>query len=128
MIARKTQVLVVEDDAQNLYLIEFLLEQAGFDVVVARDGEQALIEAERACPDLVLTDMSLPKLDGFEVARRLKGSPSTAHVPIVAVSAYSMKGDRERILRSGCDGYIAKPIDADTFIDDVRCYLAAVGD
>jgi CheY-like chemotaxis protein len=122
---RRYRVLLVEDDPQNLYLMEFLLREAGFRVLVAHDGEEALEAAARERPDLVLTDISMPNLDGYEVARRLKGSPRTHDIPIVAVTAYSMKGDRERILAAGCDGYISKPVEADVFIEQVRRYLPA---
>jgi two-component system cell cycle response regulator DivK len=117
------RVLLVEDDPQNLYLIEFLLREAGFDVVVARDGEEALDMIVSTRPDLVITDISMPKLDGYELARRIKDSPETGSIPVIAVTAYSMKGDSEKIMQVGCDGYIPKPIDADTFVETVRRYL-----
>jgi two-component system cell cycle response regulator DivK len=119
------RVLVVEDDAQNSYLIGFILEKSGYEVVTACDGEQALLEVEKAAPDLILMDMLLPKMNGYEATRQIKARPETNAVPIVALTAYSMKGDREKILESGCDGYISKPIDPETFVSEMEEYFRA---
>jgi two-component system cell cycle response regulator DivK len=116
-------VLVVEDDAQNSYLIGFILEKNGYQVITAADGEQALVEVEKCIPDLVLMDMLLPKMNGYEATRRIKARPETKDVPVVALTAYSMKGDREKILESGCDGYISKPIDPETFVSEMEEYF-----
>jgi two-component system, cell cycle response regulator DivK len=118
-------ILVVEDDPQNLYLVSFLLSEHGFDVVTAGDGEAALEQAALAHPDLILMDMLLPKLDGYEATRRLKSDPKVSSIPVVALTAYSMKGDEERILQVGCDGYISKPIDPETFVELIAGYLPA---
>ncbi|MDP2401889.1 MAG: response regulator, partial [Actinomycetota bacterium] len=107
------RILVVEDDPQNLYLVKFLLERAGHEVIVAIDGSQAVEVALDSGPDLVLMDMLLPRTDGWAATRALKGDHGLT-VPIIALTAYSMKGDRESILNAGCDGYIAKPIDPET--------------
>jgi len=117
------RVLVVEDDAQNSYLIGFILEKSGYEVITAADGEQAVAEVEKAVPDLILMDMLLPKMNGYEATRRIKARPETKDVPIVALTAYSMKGDREKILESGCDGYISKPIDPETFVSEMEEYF-----
>jgi two-component system cell cycle response regulator DivK len=119
------RVLVVEDDAQNSYLIGFILEKSGYEVVTACDGEQAIAEEEKAVPDLILMDMLLPKMNGYEATRQIKARPDTNSVPIVALTAYSMKGDREKILESGCDGYISKPIDPETFVSEMEAYFRA---
>jgi two-component system cell cycle response regulator DivK len=119
------RVLVVEDDAQNSYLIGFILEKSGYEVVTACDGEQALLEVEKVVPDLILMDMLLPKMNGYEATRQIKARPETSAVPIVALTAYSMKGDREKILESGCDGYISKPIDPETFVSEMEEYFRA---
>ncbi len=117
------RVLVVEDDAQNSYLIGFILEKSGYEVITAADGEQALAEVEKVLPDLILMDMLLPKMNGYEATRRIKARPDAKGIPIVALTAYSMKGDREKILESGCDGYISKPIDPETFVAEMEEYL-----
>lgn len=117
------RVLVVEDDAQNSYLVRFILEQSGFEVEVASDGEGAVSAAIASPPDLVLMDLLMPRMDGYEATRRIKAEPTLAGVPVVALTAYSMKGDRERVLAAGCDGYITKPIDPETFAGEVEEYL-----
>jgi two-component system cell cycle response regulator DivK len=117
------RVLVVEDDAQNSYLIGFILEKSGYEVITAIDGEQAIAEVENALPDLILMDMLLPKMNGYEATRRIKARADAKGVPIVALTAYSMKGDREKILESGCDGYISKPIDPETFVSEMEEYF-----
>jgi two-component system, cell cycle response regulator DivK len=119
------RILVVEDDAQNSYLIQFILEKSGYAVEVVSDGEQAVASVEGADPkpDLVLMDMLLPKMNGYEATRAIKAMDGGAEIPVIALTAYSMKGDRERILEAGCDGYIAKPIDPETFVSEMEEYL-----
>lgn len=116
------RILIAEDDPQNLYLARFLLEAGGFEVISAMDGEQAVEVALAENPDLVLMDMLLPRMDGYEATRSLRAN-SDFDKPVIALTAYSMKGDREAILAAGCDGYISKPIDPDTFVAQVRSYL-----
>jgi CheY-like chemotaxis protein len=118
-------ILVVEDDAQNSYLIQFILEKGGYEVEIVSDGEQAVaaVEAADTKPDLILMDMLLPKMNGYEATRAIKGMPDAGSIPVIALTAYSMKGDRERILEAGCDGYIAKPIDPETFVTEMEEYL-----
>ncbi len=115
------RILIAEDDSQNLYLAKFLLERAGYTVLVAGDGEEAVSIARAEQPDLVLMDMLLPRMDGYEATRRLKAA--NGDQKIVALTAYSMKGDREAILDAGCDGYIPKPIDPERFVAEVESYL-----
>jgi two-component system cell cycle response regulator DivK len=117
------RILVVEDDAQNSYLIGFILERSGYEVVTAADGQEAVETVEGGAPDLVLMDMLLPKMNGYEATRRIKSMASMASVPVIALTAYSMKGDREKILEAGCDGYISKPIDPETFVSEMEEYL-----
>ncbi len=117
------RVLVVEDDAQNSYLVRYILEHEGYEVEVVVDGEHALEVAGEWRPDVVLMDMMLPGMDGGETTRRLKRHPDLSGTPVVALTAYSMKGDRERILQAGCDGYIAKPIDPETFLGQLEAHL-----
>jgi len=118
------RVLVIEDNEQNIYLTTFLLEKNGFQVVQARDGQQGLGLAASIVPDLILLDIQLPVMDGHEVARRLKADGRTAAIPVVAVTSYAMAGDREAILAADCEGYIEKPIDSETFIDQIRPFFA----
>lgn len=118
-----TRILVVEDDAQNSYLIGFILEKSGYEVVAAADGEQAVAAVEAGRPDLILMDMLLPKMNGYEATRIIKARPDMEGIPIIALTAYSMKGDREKILEAGCDGYISKPIDPETFVSQMEEFL-----
>lgn len=120
----KKKILVIEDNEQNLYLVTFLLEQDGYEVITAGDGIRGIERANRDVPDLILLDIQLPVMDGYVVAARLKESAALAHVPIVAVTSYAMAGDREKALASGCTGYIVKPINPDTFLTEIEAYLA----
>lgn len=115
--------LYIEDNEQNLYLITFILQAKGYEVLQARSGEEGLRLAEQCRPDLILLDIQLPEMDGYEVARRLRENPSLAKTPIVAVTSYAMAGDREKALASGCDGYIEKPINPETFVSLVERHL-----
>jgi len=118
-------ILVVEDNAQNRELVADLLSLSGVRVLMAEDAETALQLAAREAVDLVLMDVSLPRMDGLEAARELKRTPATAHLPVVALTAHAMKGDRERILAAGCDGYLTKPIDTRAFAASVSRFLPA---
>jgi len=118
-------ILVVEDNAQNRELVTDLLSLAGVRVLTAADAETALEMAAREPLDLVLMDVSLPRMDGLEATRVLKSTPATARLPVVALTAHAMKGDRERILAAGCDGYVTKPIDTRAFTGTVAQFLAA---
>ncbi len=119
----KQKILIVEDNEQNIYLETFMLEQQGFDVIQARNGQQGLELAVSEQPDLILLDIQLPVMDGYEVARRLKQGMETKSIPIAAVTSYAMAGDREAVLAAGCEGYIEKPIDPDLFVEQVRSVL-----
>ena len=121
------RILVVEDDAQNSYLIGFILEKSGYTVITVGDGEQAVEAAASQLPDLILMDMLLPRMSGYDATRAIKADPDTADLTIIALTAYSMKGDRERILEAGCDGYISKPIDPETFVEQMEQFLPAQG-
>jgi CheY-like chemotaxis protein len=123
MSARK--ILVVEDNDMNMQLVEFLLEEGGYDIVKAASGEEAL-EITRnaaAAPDLILMDIHLPGMDGLSVVRAMKGDDRTRRIPILALTAHAMRGDKDRFLEAGCDGYISKPIDVKTFISSIEQYL-----
>ena len=116
-------LLIVEDNRQNLELVQFLLEEAGHRVRSATDARGARAELERLVPDLVLMDMQLPGTDGLELVAELRGDPRFRHLPIVALTAHALRGDRERFLAGGCDGYIAKPIDVATFALQVEALM-----
>ncbi|MGA2734388.1 MAG: response regulator [Syntrophobacteraceae bacterium] len=120
----KAKVLVIEDNEQNLYLITFLLNYHGYDVIQARDGLTAIQVAMETKPDLILLDIQLPEMDGYTVASRFRSESAFADVPIIAVTSYAMVGDRERSIEAGCTGYIEKPIDPDTFIPELEKYLS----
>jgi len=121
----KRTILLIEDNEQNLYLTTFLLEENGFKVVPARSGPEGIELAGRIQPALIILDIQLPQMDGYAVARELKQNPALKDVPIVAVTSYVMVGDRERALEAGCNGYIEKPINPDTFISQIEKYLKA---
>jgi two-component system cell cycle response regulator DivK len=120
-------ILVVEDNERNLKLLRDVLEYEGHDVRVARTGEDAVTLAVKDPPDLVLMDLQLPGIDGMEALRRLRESPRTADIPVVAVTAQAMKQDRERVLRAGFNGYVEKPISVRAFPDQVRRFLSDDG-
>ena len=119
------KILLIEDNEQNRYLATFLLEGNGFTVAHAFDGPAGLERARRERFDLILLDIQLPGMDGYAVARALRSDRAFDGVPIVAVTSYAMAGDRERILAEGCDGYIEKPIDPETFAASIAGHLNA---
>ena len=119
----KKRILIIEDNEQNIYLLTILLEKSGFDIVQAKDGKTGLELAALENPDLILLDIQLPVMDGFEVARQFKQNKKTADIPIVAVTSYAMVGDRENVLAAGCEGYLEKPINPDTFIDQIKKFI-----
>lgn len=114
------RILLVEDNAANLRLARDVLRKAGHDVSEARDGDAALRLARAELPDLVVMDVQLPGRDGLSVTQELRADPRTAAVPILALTALAMVGDRERILAAGCDGYLAKPFRYRTLIAEVE--------
>ena len=119
----RARILLIEDNEQNRYLATFLLEKNGFEVTCAADGPQGIALAARERFDLVLLDILLPAMDGYAVAGELRRNPALQSVPIIAVTSYAMAGDREKAMAAGCDGYIEKPIDPDTFVADVSRLL-----
>ena len=117
------KILYIEDNEQNLYLVTFLLEKHGYTVIPATDGQKGIDEAAVERPDLILLDIQLPKMDGHAVARNLRSNQDLSAIPIIAVTSYAMAGDREKALAAGCNGYIEKPINPDTFIQQVEQHL-----
>ncbi|HET8797852.1 MAG TPA: response regulator [Thermoanaerobaculia bacterium] len=118
------RILVVEDNDMNMQLVEFLLEEGGYQIVKATSGEEALtITREDDPPDLILMDIHLPGMDGLSVVRAMKAEARTSRIPILALTAHAMRGDKDRFLEAGCDGYISKPIDVKTFLESIQKYL-----
>jgi two-component system cell cycle response regulator DivK len=118
------RILLVEDNEPSRDMLARRLQRKGHEIALAADGLQAILMAESDPPDLILLDMSLPVIDGWEAARRLKGSPATAGVPIIALTAHAMAGDRERALAAGCNDYDAKPIDFARLLDKIDTWVA----
>jgi CheY-like chemotaxis protein len=120
----RQRILVVDDNPHNLKLLRVLLSTEGYEVRTAVDAEEALAEITAFQPRLVLMDVQLPTLDGLELTRRLKASPETSSILVLAVTSYAMKVDEERALAAGCDGYVPKPIDIDRLPRLVAALLA----
>jgi len=118
-------ILIVDDNPTNLKLVRVLLAGEGYQVRTAADAEEALAVLQSFKPRLILMDLQMPGMDGFELTRRLKADPATGRIVILALTAYAMKGDEERVLAAGCDGYIAKPIDTRALPGVIATYLAA---
>lgn len=116
-------VLIIEDNEQNLYLMRFLLEKSGFAVLEARSGRLGLEVAAQAAPDLILLDIQLPEMDGYAVAQEMRKQDGQRHTPIIVVTSYAMVGDREKALAAGATGYIEKPINPDTFVEELRAHV-----
>lgn len=119
----KARILLIEDNAQNRYLTTFLLERRGHEVIVAETGPKGLALGHTCCPDLILLDIQLPGMDGHAVARALKSDQQLRGIPVIAVTSHAMVGDREKCLEAGAEGYIEKPIDPDTFVEEIERYL-----
>jgi two-component system cell cycle response regulator DivK len=120
-------ILVIEDNATNMTLTSFLLENAGHVVIPATSAEIGLALARETPPDLILMDVHLPGMDGLQATALLKADPATRALPVIALTALAMKGDEQRILAAGCDGYIAKPLDYKDFLRVVEERLARAG-
>jgi len=121
------KILYVEDNFENRLLVRRILMAEDFNVIEAADAYQAMKVIETVQPDLILMDINLPEIDGYTLTARLKENPKLSQVPIIALTANVMKGDRERILDSGCDGYIQKPIDVDALPNQIRSFLGDAG-
>ena len=122
------QILVVEDNARNMALLSDVLQATGYRTLQASTGRQALTLAAQHGPALVLMDIRLPDMDGLEALRSLRSDPRTVSIPVLAVTAQAMKGDRERFLDAGFDGYLSKPIDIDALLAAVRAYSGRTGE
>jgi CheY-like chemotaxis protein len=116
-------IIVVEDDADNLELVHILLDQAGFEVLTAMDGQRGLDLIHEKLPEIVLLDLTIPEIDGWHLAHRLKADPLTQSIKLIALTAHTLPGDRKKALESGCDGYITKPLDVRNFAAQIKSYL-----
>ena len=116
-------VLIVDDDPKNLELFRDVLQVVGYTTIEATNGKQGIGLAKARQPSLILLDIQMPIMDGFEALRILKGDATTRNIPIIVLTSYAMKGDKERIFKAGCDGYIAKPVDIDELLKKVaECF------
>lgn len=118
-----TRILYVEDNDDNVYMLSRRLKRKGFDVIVAGDGAAGIALARSEAPALILMDLSLPVLDGWEAARRLKADEATRSIPIIALSANVLEGERERAIAAGCDDYDTKPVDFDRLLAKINAFL-----
>jgi two-component system cell cycle response regulator DivK len=117
-------IIIIEDNEQNMYLMKFLLEKNGYSVIEAPSAADGIAKVTALKPHAVLLDIQLPDMDGYAVARHLRTFKDVEAIPIIAVTSYAMVGDREAALAAGCTGYIEKPINPETFIDQLRQYLS----
>ena len=120
-----SKVLYIEDNDFNVYVVRLRLKRAGFEVVIATTAEEGLAIVGQEAPDLILMDLNLPDMDGWEATRRLKAAPETKHIPVVALSAHAMAGDREKALAAGCDDYDTKPVDFTRLIGKIHAFIGA---
>ncbi|MBI3919202.1 MAG: response regulator [Betaproteobacteria bacterium] len=121
------RILYVEDNEDNIYVVKNRFARAGYTVLVATDGEQGVAMAAAEQPDLILMDLGLPVLDGWEATRRIKAQPETRHIPVVALSAHAMAGDREKALAAGCDDFDTKPVELPRLLEKIRALLPKGG-
>jgi len=117
------RVLIIEDNKANLELVEYLLKASGYATLAARDGAEGVLTARKERPDLIICDLQMPVMDGYEVVRELKKDPQLRSIQVIAVTALSMPGDRANVLAAGFDGYLSKPIDPETFVRTVESFV-----
>ncbi|OPY31668.1 MAG: hybrid sensory histidine kinase BarA [Methanomassiliicoccales archaeon PtaU1.Bin124] len=123
----KGKILYIEDNDQNYYLVDFILSAKGYEVRRAKDGVEGIDLATRSPSDLILLDIQLPIMDGYQIAEELRRHPELDKVPIIALTSYAMAGDREKAMASGCTGYIEKPINPMRFTAQIEQYLGKCG-
>ena len=116
-------ILVVEDQEDNRQILRDLLANAGYEMIEAEDGEQALVKVVEHKPDLILMDIQLPLLDGYEATRRIKADPELKHIPIIVVTSYALSGDEEKARAAGCEAYVAKPYSPRALLAKIREFL-----
>ena len=117
------KILVVEDNEINMYLSCRILKSSGYEVIEARSGEEGVELAIKEKPDLIIMDIQLPGIDGYEATKRLRKSEADGEIPIIALTSYAMAGDRKKAIKAGCTGYIEKPINPETFISETKKFL-----
>ncbi len=117
------KILIVEDNEENWDVLSRRLRRRGFDIVLAHDGEQAIVSALAESPDLILMDMNMPKLDGWEATRRIRAEPATCSIPVIALTAHGMEGDREKAIEAGCDDHHAKPFELPRLLAQIDALL-----
>ena len=122
MAGSKT-VLHIEDNFDNRLLVRRLLQADGFEVMEAENAHQAMEALKAIIPDLILMDINMPDIDGYTLTLQIKSTPALQNIPVVAITANVMRGDREKVFKAGCDGYIEKPIDVDRFVEQLSAYL-----
>jgi two-component system cell cycle response regulator DivK len=121
-----TRILYVEDNEDNIYMLTNRLTRKGYEVVVAMDGEQGVKMSQSEAPDLIIMDLGLPVLDGWEAIRQIKSAPETQHIPIIALTAHAMSHDRDRAYEAGCDDFDTKPVDMPRLLDKIRAQLEGI--
>lgn len=117
------KILMVEDNEKNLYLMNFILTKGGYEVVQAKTGEKGVAMAIKEKPDLILMDIQLPDINGLEATKRIRASKVDGNIPIIAITSFAMAGDKEKMIKGGCNGYIEKPINPDTFVGEIEKFL-----
>ena len=120
---KKKKVLVVDDDKKSRYLVSFLLEKESFEVIMATNGLEGIEAARKQQVDLIIMDVKMPKMDGYETTKRIRRLEKYKSIPIIALTSYAMTEDKERALKAGCTGYIPKPITPETFISEIKKFL-----
>lgn len=120
----KRRILVVEDEADNRRILRDLLVNAGFEVIEAKTGDEGVAKAESEVPDLILMDIRLPNLDGFEVTRLIRAKPDLSAIPVIAVTSHAMSEDNAKAMEAGCDAYFSKPVSPRTLLDKIREYIS----
>jgi two-component system, cell cycle response regulator DivK len=123
IMAEEKMILHVEDNADNRLLVRRLLHAEGYQVIEAENGRKALLLLANNKPDLILVDINMPEMDGYTLTHKMKCLPGLSNIPVIAITANVMKGDKEKSLQAGCDGYIEKPIDIDIFYDQIHLFL-----
>lgn len=118
-----TKILYVEDNEDNVFMLTRRLRKRGYEVIVAGDGEEGVARANEEQPGLIIMDLSLPVLDGWEATRRLKADPATRNIPVIALSAHAMPGDAEKALAAGCDDYDTKPVEMQRLLSKISALL-----
>jgi len=117
------RILIIEDNETNIYLISFILKKNGYEVLEAKTGEEGVELALKEKPNLIIMDIQLPGIDGLETTKRIRESKVDGGVPIIALTSYAMTGDRERALSAGCNGYLEKPINPDTIMEEIEKFI-----